>query len=351
MRTIHGKKGSKENEEFPLSFAVPGEITKSITIEKSFDLFHIDRFELNRMVKQYGSSILKGVTGTANILSGNFDLTTARIDYFKDFFPSSIARRSYLYLQSLAKLNLSSHYFTSRENVHSYLLIQTIYGAGRLVYLGNTYEIQPGDVFLIDCRKPHDYRSVSTTGWEYRMAHFDGAAMPDFYSQILSGGSIKLQLNKDSLFNELFKKLFSINHFNGSDCEFLSHCVLTELITEILKVTPLSMNELPERIKNMYEWISAHCIEKLSLDVISREVAMSKYHMSREFKRWTGKSIFNFISEARINTAKRLLRYTNLPISAITESVGFEDQSNFCRLFRRFEGLTPAAYRKQWNGV
>ena len=47
----------------------------------------------------------------------------------------------------------------------------------------------PGDVFLIDCRKPHDYRAMSEEGWSYRMAHFDGSVMPDYYAQILAAGT------------------------------------------------------------------------------------------------------------------------------------------------------------------
>jgi AraC-like DNA-binding protein len=351
MRTIHGKTGVEENAKPPLGFAAPDEITESVTIEKILDSLHINGAGLNLTIKQYGGSVLRGATGTANILSGNFDLSSARIDYYKDFFPSPAALRSCFYLQSLAKMNFGPRYFTIRESVRSYLLVQTIRGAGRLVYLGKIYEMQPDDVFLIDCRKPHDYRSASAAGWEYRMAHFDGAAMPDFYSQILSGGSVKVRFNRGGFFYELFGKLFSGNYSGGSGSEFLTHCILTELITEILKVTPLRTNELPERIKHIREWLSAHCVEKLSLDCISREAAMSKYHLSREFKRWTGKSIFNFISEARIHTAKRLLRYTDLPISDITEHIGFEDQSHFCRLFHRFEGSSPAAYRKEWKGV
>jgi AraC-like DNA-binding protein len=78
---------------------------------------------------------------------------------------------------------------------------------------------------------------------------------------------------------------------------------------------------------------------------------MSKYYMSREFKRCTGKTLFDFITDARIDTAKKLLRYTDLPVSIITDYAGFMDQSNFSRLFRLIEGVSPVAYRKQWNGI
>jgi AraC-like DNA-binding protein len=52
------------------------------------------------------------------------------------------------------------------------------------------------------------------------------------------------------------------------------------------------------------------------------------------------------IDELRFSEAKKLLREPDIRIEEIAQSVGFDDQSNFTRMFRRISGLTPKEFRK-----
>jgi len=316
------------------------------------DVLRVGRDDVNGFLKKHGGSLFTGAIGTTNVFSGDFDLSGGLVEYGQDFFPSKLARRSYLYLQGLAAGAFSARYFTVRENIPTYLLTQTTAGAGRLAYLGKTYDILPGDVFLLDCRKPHDYRAASPQGWAYRLAHFDGAAMPDMYAQMRSRGTVRFTFGPESRFSGLFQTLFDINRGKAPDREIRSHCVLTELMTELLTALPGGgADEPPDRIQGIREWLAAHCVEKLTLDSIAREFFMSKYHLSREFKRRAGETVFEFVTGARVDAAKQLLRRADDPIWAISERCGFEDQSSFCRCFHRVAGLSPAAYRKQWRSA
>ena len=71
--------------------------------------------------------------------------------------------------------------------------------------------------------------------------------------------------------------------------------------------------------------------------------------MSREFKKYTGKTIFNYITDLRISLAQRLLRYSNLSVNEIAENIGFEDHNGFYRAFMQREEMSPSAYRKYWK--
>ena len=85
---------------------------------------------------------------------------------------------------------------------------------------------------------------------------------------------------------------------------------------------------------------------RVPLRVIARQVGMSFFHFSRQFKQSMGMTPTNFIAERRIERAKRLLQETEVPISEIALRVGFSSQSHFTSCFRRLAGVTPRSFRK-----
>ena len=85
--------------------------------------------------------------------------------------------------------------------------------------------------------------------------------------------------------------------------------------------------------------------------MIANEFFISKYHMSREFKKAYGITIANYIIAKRITYAKELLRFTDMQIEEIGRICGIEDNSYFNKVFRKFEGMTASDYKKKWRGI
>uniref|UniRef100_UPI003568068E helix-turn-helix transcriptional regulator n=1 Tax=Cohnella sp. TaxID=1883426 RepID=UPI003568068E len=73
------------------------------------------------------------------------------------------------------------------------------------------------------------------------------------------------------------------------------------------------------------------------------------YHLSKEFKCYTGFSPNEYLIHTRITRAKELLRFTDMPVAEIALSVGVDNVSHFINLFRDRETMTPLAYRKTWR--
>jgi AraC-like DNA-binding protein len=287
-----------------------------------------------------------------NEFGGSFDLYGMVVDYLRAFTPSPIARRSYLYLISLGSAYFPPTHYTVREGLRAYQLIESLEGAGRFTFEGRTYDVLPGDVLLYDCMRPHDARSASPEGWRTRWAYINGPAMADLFGQVMLGGSVKFAMGAESEFHRLFSQLYELNLREGGDREFLSNYILTGLMTELLKSVPQLLGKpLPRLIRDICAWLDEHCDERITLDEIAERFDVSKYHLCRLFKKHTGKTLFEYIVEAKIRSVKELLRYTDLKIAEISHLVGVEQQSYLCRIFQNTEGMSPSAYRKQWRGL
>jgi AraC family transcriptional regulator len=104
---------------------------------------------------------------------------------------------------------------------------------------------------------------------------------------------------------------------------------------------------LPKRkIQQAIAYIQDHLAENLTIAAISDELKMSQYYFSRLFKQATGVSPYRYVMEQRIEAAKQLLKKTPLPISAISERVGFANQNQLTVQFHNLTGTTPSSYRK-----
>lgn len=101
---------------------------------------------------------------------------------------------------------------------------------------------------------------------------------------------------------------------------------------------------------NEYNMISQYLAENhttLDFDNLCRHFSRSRSYMSHTFKKTFGVSFSEYCNNLRLADAKRLLIVTDLPVTEIALSCGFEDVSYFIRLFRNKYALTPLQYRKK----
>jgi AraC-like DNA-binding protein len=82
------------------------------------------------------------------------------------------------------------------------------------------------------------------------------------------------------------------------------------------------------------------------VDALAVEYGMSRSHFSHFFRERTGLTPAHFATEVRIHEAARLLLDTHAPLKRIADACGFANANHFCKVFRRFQHLSPAAYRQ-----
>jgi len=106
----------------------------------------------------------------------------------------------------------------------------------------------------------------------------------------------------------------------------------------------------PHKLRKAIGLIDRHLTEeeegRVGLRAIAKEIGMSYFHFSRVFKQSMRMTPTNYITERRIERAKKLMEETDLTISEIALRSGFSSQSHFTTSFRRLAGVTPRSFRK-----
>ncbi len=90
--------------------------------------------------------------------------------------------------------------------------------------------------------------------------------------------------------------------------------------------------------------------QDFSLDELADKYHISKFYLSRLFKKNTGYSPMQYLMMCRMATAREFLEGTDKSISEIVWRSGFSDGSNFSRYFKAHTGKTPEEYRKEKRG-
>jgi len=97
------------------------------------------------------------------------------------------------------------------------------------------------------------------------------------------------------------------------------------------------------------KYIENNYSKRISLDLISNEVAISKRNFIRRFKNATGNTPIEYIQRVRVEAVKKDLETTQYSIEEIVHKVGYEDMTSFRKLFKRLTGISPNEYRKKYT--
>ena len=95
------------------------------------------------------------------------------------------------------------------------------------------------------------------------------------------------------------------------------------------------------------ESIRTHYGSRLTVKDIAAEVNFSSIYINNVFKQATGKTIFEYLTQVRMEAAMELLKKPDSKIYIVADEVGFTNKSHFCLVFKRYTGLSPSEYKSR----
>ncbi|WP_321519259.1 AraC family transcriptional regulator [uncultured Bacteroides sp.] len=118
-----------------------------------------------------------------------------------------------------------------------------------------------------------------------------------------------------------------------------------------MEIKSSTREEYLKRVNVVVDYINNHLDEELDLQKLAEMSNLSTYHFHRIMKAFLGETLGAYIIRVRLETAVRLLRYTDLPVEQIAYSVGYEMPSSLSKSFKQFYDITPQEYRNNKNFV
>ncbi|MEH6450272.1 MAG: helix-turn-helix domain-containing protein [Oleispira sp.] len=102
-----------------------------------------------------------------------------------------------------------------------------------------------------------------------------------------------------------------------------------------------------EMVANIQSWLQQNLGQGLDLSALAKQAGLSSRQLSRRFKTVCGKTLGQYQQQLRCQEAKDLLKNTDMAVADIGIAIGYSDISHFGRIFSRYSGQSPKAYRNK----
>ena len=136
-----------------------------------------------------------------------------------------------------------------------------------------------------------------------------------------------------------------------SQQEIQAYAETLEALSAYIRLKGMILTTEQTDTQKLALYLDEHYMEKLSLASISRHLHIGRTKLCAIAKELSGGETLSYlIARRRIDAAKRLLLQSNMPISAVAESVGISDYNYFSKVFRSMTGTTPSTFRKKVRG-
>lgn len=225
----------------------------------------------------------------------------------------------------------------------------------------NGITVNAGEGFLIEPHARHIYYADEQEPWHYIWVVFTGIAVPQYLqkcglsrSEIIWHPKDHTEETRQNVRNHLMTIL---QNPNEEPAFILGHFSLFfhDLICNSKYVDNLSNSVFPKKYTAMSNYYLAQATSYIhnkycqirSLDEIADFCHISRSHLGRIFRENLHMSLQEYLIQFRLNKAKDLLSTTSAPIGEIAAMVGYQNELNLLRAFKKAYGITPHAWRNQ----
>lgn len=238
-------------------------------------------------------------------------------------------------------------------------------GQGHYIINGKKYEIEKGDVFVINNRESHmavhgeDFRLgviVFDINLLWRNKGISSFLTPFFSRKEDFSHKISVENSYCREMKEIFEKIRC--EFEGKEkgWQMAVESQLMYLLTLIyrcydymkeLETSNDNFQKMYARISVVLEYLSHNFKEEIRLDDLADKVSLSRHYLCKCFKAVTGKTIFEYVEQMRVQYSCYLLKTTDESVTDIGMMSGFNSVSYYNRIFKKIIGITPGQYRKE----
>lgn len=255
------------------------------------------------------------------------------------------------------------------HNFYEIILVQKGSGLHRMNDV--TFPFKANDVFLLTPHDAHEFVLKETASFIY--IKFTEQFVVDNIPW-LKQNSVKEQMqllmaHKPLVYESLIRTDTDIIHifqlakillYEFSKQGNFQQNLIAQVFSSILIIIARNLALFPDnknwidregdRLEKILSYISIYAMdrEKMKIETLAKQFLMSKNYISTYIKSRTGVSIQGHVLQFKLKAAEKFLRQSDFQINEVAIRLGFTDTSHFNKLFQKYYGRSPSAYRKEF---
>ena len=237
------------------------------------------------------------------------------------------------------------------HNHNGYEIFVLLKGEGVFMVEGTGYPLKPMDIIITKSDEIHEISYDEDTEYERVVIHLEDAFFEKLnceeYTEIFNNrksGENNLidhdSVKKSELFDTLLRMEKYIKSQSGTN-DAVIRATIVEFVHQLNQLKTTGGEIMSGPVKNVIEYINANISESLPLSALAEKFFMSKYHLCRSFKKYTGFTVNQYITYRRIMVVRDLhAQGKNLSDSSV--EAGFSSYSNFYKAYVKETGYAPS---------
>ncbi len=223
-------------------------------------------------------------------------------------------------------------------------------GEGWLRIDGREYYPKPGQLFFMPQGIKQSYSVISKNVYTKHWCHFTARVRDMNLFDVLHFPCFVTVKDTDAV-EGIFVELR--NHLDnpGVYSSLMQQSCILRLLSFFLSNSPSDHIYLPksnriERLNGVLMFIDSNYHKNITIDELAKIAHLHPNYFIRLFKKHIGMSPIHYLNKKRIEEAKYLLTYTNLPLKRINKKIGMSNIYYFSRVFKKYTGFAPSDYRQ-----
>lgn len=244
------------------------------------------------------------------------------------------------------------------KGFHLYQWRQCRKGKGEL-FIGNKhYIIGEGQGFLLfphypNTDEPFKFRPIDGV-WLTDWIVFNGCGVSDFFKNTMGlTGSDVFYISTPQRISDKIEELYYAAQKGpsaSSRCSLLTYDIMLDIMTLTSKSENASYDDKFRKLEPVINYINENCGKQFTLTELAEVAGITPQYLSISFKRSTSRTVFEYVNLTRIRRSKELLiSDANMRVKDIAAACGFNDESYFCAVFRKYEKISPLEFRKEFG--
>lgn len=239
-----------------------------------------------------------------------------------------------------------------QQGMQGYMLQLTTFGHGSVFDGKHAFTAHRGQLLLFTPGAvQHYHRHSESQYWHYKWVYFQPNPK---WNKWLNWSDMeekigRITISDDRYFQEI-SQLFSKIELELKSSKFFKEDIATSLLEYLLMkcISAEKIEVIPvidQRILTVCDLILTNLAKNESLEAMAEKVFLSPSRLSHLFKQSLGISLVQWRELQRISESKKLLYFSNISISNIAKSLGYEDSLYFSKIFKKHTGLSPSEFR------